>query len=267
MARNWSSGDIVTATNLGLIERGVNAVSSIYEPTTWENGDVFTAEKLNNIEQGIENASHLWTVLTEESVTTTAQGSYNLGNLSYSQEINADTITVTFDGTEYECNLINLDGDNGYGGWNISTGEIDFSNYPFALISEFNATTSDGTTLFTATAGTHTVKIKAPQSGGSSDFSTAQVTVISNASSEAVCHMARVEEALPPFAPHAQTQGSSPITNGQTLVFTAILYKGYCSLRVTGANAISGTGDVTVTGKTAEVTGDCTITISEPAAK
>lgn len=54
--RNWSSGDIVTAANLGSIERGVSAVAEEYTPTTWANGNTVTAAGLNNIEQGIVNA-------------------------------------------------------------------------------------------------------------------------------------------------------------------------------------------------------------------
>lgn len=55
-ARNWSSGDIVTAANLKSIERGVSAVAEEYTPTTWANGDTVTATALNNIEQGIANS-------------------------------------------------------------------------------------------------------------------------------------------------------------------------------------------------------------------
>lgn len=55
-ARNWSSGDIVTAANLSSIERGVSAVAEEYTPTTWANGNTVTAASLNNIEQGIANA-------------------------------------------------------------------------------------------------------------------------------------------------------------------------------------------------------------------
>lgn len=54
--RNWSSGDIVTAANLGSIERGVSAMAEEYTPTTWANGNTVTAAGLNNIEQGIANA-------------------------------------------------------------------------------------------------------------------------------------------------------------------------------------------------------------------
>lgn len=56
-ARNWSSGDIVTAANLYLIERGVSEVAETYTQTVWNNGDTITAEKLNNIENGIIGAS------------------------------------------------------------------------------------------------------------------------------------------------------------------------------------------------------------------
>lgn len=55
-ARNWSSGDIVTAANLSSIERGVSTLAEDYIPTTWANGDAVTAAGLNNIEQGIANA-------------------------------------------------------------------------------------------------------------------------------------------------------------------------------------------------------------------
>ena len=54
--RNWSSGDIVTAANLGSIEQGVSAVAEDYTPTTWANGNTVTAAALNNIEQGIANS-------------------------------------------------------------------------------------------------------------------------------------------------------------------------------------------------------------------
>ena len=139
-----------------------------YDKHTWTCNEPITVERLNHIEDGIAaggdcdcgyECTETVTTLTEESVTTVAQGEYNFGQLSYSQEINADTIVVTFNGVEYECPLVDLDGSNGYGGWNISTGELDFSNYPFALISEFDGD-DVGNTLATATAGTHTIKIE-----------------------------------------------------------------------------------------------------------
>lgn len=56
--RNWSSGDIVTAANLGSIERGVNTLAEDYTPTTWANGDTVTAAALNKIEQGVVVAGY-----------------------------------------------------------------------------------------------------------------------------------------------------------------------------------------------------------------
>lgn len=141
-----------------------------YDKHTWTCDEPITVERLNHMEDGIANAGggecgyeceEGRTTLTEETVTTEFGDGYNVGVLSYSQEINADTIVVTFDGTEYECSLVDLDGRNGYGGWNAShTGEPDFSQYPFALISEFDPTEGGGTTLITRFAGSHTIKIE-----------------------------------------------------------------------------------------------------------
>ena len=111
--RNWSSGDIVTAANLSSVERGVSAVSSLYEPTTWANGDTVTAAALNNIEQGIVNADgggKTWVTLCEEEVTTEEDSGMYMAQLSYSQLVSADTIRVTFDGTTYTCNIVNQNG-------------------------------------------------------------------------------------------------------------------------------------------------------------
>ena len=70
-ARNWSSGDIVTAANLKSIERGVSAMAEEYTPTTWTNGNTVTAAGLNNIEQGIVNAGGIATA----TLTYSAQNS------------------------------------------------------------------------------------------------------------------------------------------------------------------------------------------------
>ena len=180
--RNWSSGDIVTAANLSSVERGVSAVSSLYEPTTWANGDTVTAAALNNIEQGIVNADgggKTWVTLCEEAVTTVEDNGIYMAQLSYSQLISADTIRVTFDETTYTCSIANQRTNTTYYGGFDETGP-DFSEYPFVILSERG---SDGFDNYigTETAGTHTVKIEALQeSSGSFDFSTARVTVVNN---------------------------------------------------------------------------------------
>ena len=92
-----------------------------YEKHTWVCGETITAELLNNIEGGVEQALECCgdkgyecietqEVLTSESVTTAAQGDFNIGRLAYPEPITADTIIVTFDGTEYECNATEKDG-------------------------------------------------------------------------------------------------------------------------------------------------------------
>lgn len=256
MARNWSSGDIVTATNLGSIERGVNAVSSMYEPTTWENGDVFTAEKLNNIEQGIENASNLWTVLTEETVTTEASGSGLYGtSLEYSELITADSVRITLNGVEYTCaNISEESGEGAYGA------EIpNWSTYPFRLESSESPFGGVVNHITTETAGTYTIKIEAPQGGSSSDFSTATMTLNTNTECEI----------------------TAPLYNGGFIMSKSVfrtsnevpivLAPQGTMILINTSGTISVSGNIQSAGGGYGVTGDCTITISdsssEPAVK
>lgn len=91
------------------------------------------------------------TTLTEESVTTVAQGAFNMAPLSYLTPITAETIVVTFDGEEYECEKT---GTGAYGDFGDSG--PDFSVYPFAIMP-----TPSGNSIFTETAGTYSVKIEA----------------------------------------------------------------------------------------------------------
>ena len=121
-----------------------------YTPINWQTGDVITAEKLNKMDNdwGVQN-----TPLFNETVTTAelneGEGIYG-GVLTYSQLIDADTITVTFDGTDYSCNRIDAFDNHYYGGFTESG--PDFSVYPFLI--ESNA---DVNTIYTETAGTYTV--------------------------------------------------------------------------------------------------------------
>lgn len=138
-----------------------------YVKQNWECGEMITADKLNHMEDGIANAggdcdcgfecTEAQATLTNETVTTTAQGTYNMGALSYSQMIDADTITVTFDGTEYECSGVEAFGGYIYGGFSTTpTPHPDFSQYPFTILSQ-----ASGNSLATETAGTYTIKIEA----------------------------------------------------------------------------------------------------------
>ena len=100
--------------------------------------------------------------LAEESVTTQKgkDDDYAHGDLAYSQLIDAETIKVTFNGTEYECPRANYDGGYEYGAsWNPSTKVFDWSEYPFNIYSHSDSDSAN--ILLTETAGTYSVKIEA----------------------------------------------------------------------------------------------------------
>lgn len=99
--------------------------------------------------------------------------------------------------------------------------------------------------------------------GGSSDFSTAKVTIKSNATNEIICGLAVAQEADPPFMEHSLAVSILHLYENDENTYRAILYKGMCELSVRGANSINGSGGVDVLNNTgANITGDCTITIS-----
>lgn len=93
------------------------------------------------------------TLLTDESVTTVADDNINSGELAYSTPIDADTIKVTFNGTEYVCDVTRGMLGKIYGAPNGADGP-DFSEYPFQIASGLV------NSLFTETAGTYQIKIE-----------------------------------------------------------------------------------------------------------
>lgn len=101
------------------------------------------------------------TLLTNESVTT-AESFGTIGAvLAYSNLIEADTINVTFDGTEYVCTKQSQDGLNVYGAPRpTSPGDpTDWSEYPFSIISSLGGIIRNS--INTQTASTYQVKIEA----------------------------------------------------------------------------------------------------------
>ena len=104
------------------------------------------------------------TQLFSETVTTVAQEWGNDATFSYNQFINSDVITVTFDGTDYECNRLDFGDFFGYGG--MTETDPDFSQYPFAIGSY-----SDGYNfIYTQSVGTYSVAVSAMSAVVSSDF-------------------------------------------------------------------------------------------------
>lgn len=144
-----------------------------YSRHTWECGESITASRLNNIEDGIEEAlaccadkgyecTESFTLLTNETVTTVEDGDYSISTIPYASKITADTIKVTFDGTEYLCTIDGYDEMNCYGGVSLVDGAqvIDFSDYPFGITSDSSSVFN---TIYTETAGSHTIKIEASE--------------------------------------------------------------------------------------------------------
>lgn len=104
--------------------------------------------------------------LTEESVTTVreevADGAF--GYLSYGELITADTIRVTFNGTEYICENGGADYVADYGAdFDVETQTFDWSKYPFNIESygEKGGDTPAKNYLITQFAGTYSIKIEA----------------------------------------------------------------------------------------------------------
>ena len=133
-----------------------------YTPINWQTGDTITAEKLNRCDNGwaVESSSQTF---FSETVTTSINPEYPddpaFGELSYSTQLTADTVVVTFGGTDYTCQR--LDGDPGtyvYGGWVDDC--FDFSTIPFCILSEDgynNIATETGGTYAISVAGTSQV--------------------------------------------------------------------------------------------------------------
>ncbi len=115
-----------------------------YTPINWQTGQTITAEKLNKMDNGwsvVESSE----VLYEGNVTTTPDGDFNSGDIGTT--ITAPTIKMTFDGSVYNLNQWEDDGDIVYGG---------LEDYPFVLFSDGYFLTNE--------AGTFTVKIETPAS-------------------------------------------------------------------------------------------------------
>ena len=142
-----------------------------YTPINWQTGDTITAEKMNKMDNGWGFES---TQLFSESVTTEDDGGTAWGVFTYSTQITAETINVTFNGTEYnDVPAIVETAPFGtvytYGAaWSDALDSRDFSVYPFSIES-----TPGDNTLYTQTVGTYTVSVGGDSVVVSDNFSTA----------------------------------------------------------------------------------------------
>ena len=125
---------------------------------------VIESVKINGEEAG-GGGGGSWQTVFEGSVETVDDDGDIIGIIE-NLTLTGDSIKATLNGTEY----ILPKTEHGYGAENESG--LDFSTYPL-----FIATGEGFCNLWTPTAGTYTLKIEEPQSGGSSDFSTTEVIV------------------------------------------------------------------------------------------
>ena len=161
--------------------------------------------------------------------------------------LSADTIKVTFNGIEYTLNAYTPEGApegvNAYGDLNEGF-----------LITSFNGQVI----LRVPTAGTYSLKIEEPQSGGSSDFSTAEVTVINTSAEYAnTLQGSIVIDAGSEFGMTFERQ----ISVGQTITVNVIMYKGFSLVHITNVETTSGAIQ-SIGDNRYLITGDGTITIS-----
>ena len=216
-----------------------------------------------------------YTLLFEEEVTTAIEegeedAPFPVGRFSYNKYINADTIKVTFDGVEYQCDLITMNGGNFYGGIDSTSGGPNFSEYPFTIMS----TSVVGNMIATQTSGTHIVKVEASQSSSSSssnDWSTAEVTFFNKSTTQRYyVKIASVADSYIEVIEHQIPYGIQTRTTDSTKpgskTITVPLYKqGYIldvnSLSNTNVSSPQVTGDITFSNNEFIITGDGTITL------
>ena len=214
--------------------------------------DVVVARKLSG------GGGGSWQTVFEDDVETlySDKSGYNSGVMSLDTAL-PETIKVTFNEVEYICNR---NDNNSYGA--VYAFPIDFSEYPFSIQNSELYVQGEDTTV-------NSVKIEVLQSGGSSDFSTAEVTIINGEGNSMLLDS--------PSAPNCVEQGvlgegapamvhpvvSEEISGGASITITVPLYKGGCFWVLSDARSYATTGNIVEVYEGAFlITGDCTITIT-----
>ena len=215
-----------------------------YLPTTMKYFDTLLGEQLLEGEGG---GGGSWQTVFEGSVTTVAEDNVFSGEIEGLGSLTANTIKVTLNGVEYTCER---DQDGYYGApFNFETEQYDWSEFPFVI----NTSEPGETWLVTQTAGTYTLKIEEQQSGGSSDFSTAEVTVNNSASDSYIDFTGVILE-------NDELVPSAPSLSEATNVLTVVLYKNIQHLYINADSVTSISGNISGNMLDGfDVTGDCVI--------
>ena len=167
---NWFDMPAEGLSNGGLFE--VKELEVTENGTYEEKGEMY-----NKVVVNVEGGGGSWQTVFEGSVTTVKEGSFNVATID--ANISSNTIKVSINNVVYTCEKLE---DDSYGAlFNEGDDTYDWSEYPFNIYY-----TGETWTIATETAGTYTLKIEEPQGGGSSDFSTAEVTISKGALGEQV---------------------------------------------------------------------------------
>ena len=224
---------IVKDTELTSVANAIRTAGVTNSLLSFPNGFISAVE---NISGGGDS----WQTVFEDDVEThyDSKSGRNIGEMSFDTDSLSETIKVTFNRAEYICNQ----NDNGsYGA--VYGFSIDFSEYPFSIMDGYLYVQGEDTTV-------NTVKIEVPQSGGSSDFSTVEVTV----------------EGMNPFqhvlyGPHISDEGDEPYLETRIPgdgVYQILLY-GAGTYMYTNSEDVQATGDIDCDGGDIWVTGSGTI--------
>ena len=205
-----------------------------------------------------------WGTFFEGEVTTAEDDGVYSTHLSNSNYIDADKIKVTFNGVEYECTKMSLNGANFYGGFSEEEGPV-FFEYPFTLVSF----PTEAGTIITEAPGTYSIKIEVPQeSGGSGDWSTAEVTFINHTAISGTVRCAMVEDCIfitDITIPKANEKMNPPYGTATCYI---PLYKNKYELSSLyfseDFNSVERniSGNIVEDGSENFITGDCTITLT-----
>ena len=196
----------------------------------------------------------LETLFEGEVTTEKAEGDlFAAGDLDVAPS--AYFIKVTFNGEVFTVNKQTDDAGDYYG--ELDNGTPIFNTYPFLI-----AYAKRGVALVTPEAGTYSLKIEEPgQSGGSSDFSTAEVTINFANAPDASITIASIDEELQEIFvnEYVEDGGELPVT------LVVPLYKGKCEIYVSSgiaSNQVTVTGSIEYNSPYAVITGNGAIEIA-----
>ena len=215
---------------------------------------VITGIKVNGEDYG---GGTTWESVYSDSIDPEGEVSPFTADVSLTMTA-TDSIKVVYDGVEYVLPKQVFNEKIYYGAEPASLpADIDFTNYPFLI-----QVLPDTIRVYTETAGLHTLAISVPQSGGgSSDFSTATMTIISP--SDGVLGYLKFDPTSPFYSYSGEVYAHS---DGLSETVGVLLYQGLGILDTLDAEltigSVSGSIEYDSELEAYKITGDCTITIS-----